>query len=55
MKEKTGCFTGHRVIPQHEYERIEQALRREIIRLIVAGYCHFGVGGAFGFDMLECV
>lgn len=52
MKEKACCFTGHRVIPQHEYERIEQALRREIIRLIAAGYCYFGVGGALGFDTL---
>lgn len=49
---KACCFTGHRIIPQNQYNRIYEALKIEIINLIEAGYCYFGVGGALGFDII---
>lgn len=52
MKDKTCCFTGHRIIPLHQYDSIYKALKTEIISLIEVGYCYFGVGGALGFDTL---
>lgn len=52
MQDKTCCFTGHRVIPVHQRDRIYKALKIEIIKLIESGYCYFGVGGALGFDTL---
>lgn len=52
MKDKTCCFTGHRVIPVHQRDRIYKALKIEIIKLIEREYCYFGVGGALGLDTL---
>lgn len=52
MQDKTCCFTGHRVIPVHQRDRIYKALKIEIIKLIESGYCYFGVGGALGFYTL---
>lgn len=52
MDDRTCCFTGHRTIPQHQYDRIYKALKSEVINLIEAGYCYFGTGGALGFDTL---
>lgn len=52
MKEKTCCFTGHRVIPGQRYDSNYKALKVEIISLVETGYCYFGVGGALGFDTL---
>ncbi len=53
MKDKTCCFTGHRVIPGQQYESIYNALKAEVISLIETGYCYFCVGGALGFDTLS--
>lgn len=52
MREKTCCFTGHRVIPAWEIDRVSIYLREEIQRLILKGYRYFGAGGALGFDTL---
>lgn len=52
MENRTCCFTGHRLIPHHQYAHIYKALKNEIINLIERGYCYFGTGGALGFDTL---
>lgn len=52
MKDKTCCFTGHRVIPIGEYEEIKQNLKDEISSLIGKGVIYYGCGGALGFDTL---
>ena len=52
FKERTVCFTGHRNIPETEYEIIAKRLRKIIPTLIERGYRYFGVGGALGFDTL---
>lgn len=50
LRQRTCCFTGHRVIPEKDLpgilERTEQAVRR----LIEQGVVFFGVGGAIGYD-----
>lgn len=50
--EKTCCFTGHRKIPQEQYDAIASRLQNEIVNLIEQGYCYFGAGGALGFDTM---
>lgn len=52
MKDKTCCFTGHRVILEQEYNNIYTALKNVTVNLIENGYRYFGVGGALGFDTL---
>lgn len=52
MKEKTCCFTGHRIIPQEYLPAITKKLRDALIFHIEHGYRYFGVGGALGFDTL---
>ncbi|MBQ7113412.1 MAG: DUF1273 family protein [Clostridia bacterium] len=53
MKEKTCCFSGHRILPADETgeirNRIINAVRELVQRYDVR---YFGVGGAIGFDML---
>ncbi len=52
MREKTCCFTGHRVIPQADYRIIKKRLENEVEKLIHQGVVYFGTGGALGFDTL---
>lgn len=52
MRSKTCCFTGHRRIPVDEYETVKLRVRDTVIKAIRNGYCYFGVGGSWGFDML---
>ena len=52
MKDKTCCFTGHRVISIGEYEELKQNLKDEISSLIGKGVIYYGCGGALGFDTL---
>lgn len=52
MREKTCCFTGHRLIPQKELEGIKWRLERTIIDLYGRGIIYYGAGGARGFDSL---
>ena len=52
MREKTCCFTGHRVIPADQKGYLESALRQTIDNLIGRGFRFFGAGGALGFDTM---
>ena len=52
MRSKTCCFTGHRRIPVDEYETVKLRVRDTVIKAIQNGYCYFGAGGSWGFDML---
>lgn len=51
-REKSCCFTGHRILPQGEPERLHSRLREEISRLAEEGVSIFLAGGALGFDTL---
>ena len=57
MREKTGCFTGHRKIPPESISELSQRVKNTLLRLIEEGYMYFGAGGALGFDTLaaQCV
>ena len=52
MREQTCCFTGHRIIPDCDFERVKQCLEDVVVKAILNGYRYFGVGGALGFDTL---
>lgn len=52
MRDQTCCFSGHRIIPNQERERIAHRLEEEIRKLIQQEYRYFGAGGALGFDTL---
>lgn len=52
MKEKTCCFTGHRIILPSDYSKIKKSLYITIQSLIEQGVIYFGSGGALGFDTL---
>jgi len=52
MEIKTCGFTGHRHIPQNEYQNIQKRLESALISLIHQGTTYFGAGGALGFDTL---
>lgn len=52
MREKTCCFTGHRILPQNRKGEITSKLEETIISLIHSGYLYFGAGGALGFDTI---
>lgn len=45
MRNKTCCFTGHRVIDSIDAPNIKKKLEQEIIRLIEQGVVYFGCGG----------
>ena len=48
----TCCFTGHRVIPQTEFNEVKEKLFTAIGNLVDEGVTHFIAGGALGFDSL---
>ena len=52
FKEKTCCFTGHRVIPTRALPRPVEEVEQTLRRLIGEGVRYFGAGGALGFDTL---
>ena len=52
LKSRTCCFTGHRRIPVDEYETVKLRLRDAVIKAIQNGYCYFGAGESWEFDML---
>lgn len=52
MREKTVCFTGHRIIPPEKGIALSAQLQEEIKTLIQSGYRYFGAGGALGFDTI---
>ena len=53
IRQKTGCFTGHRLIPIDHLESVKACTEIQIRRLILKhGIRYFGVGGAIGYDTL---
>ena len=52
MKQKTCCFTGHRILPKEQIPFIRARLEEEVLRLIHQGVLYYGCGGARGFDTL---
>lgn len=52
LKEKTCCFTGHRVLPPEILPSLSAELETTLCRLIGGGVRYFGAGGARGFDTL---
>ena len=53
MRDHTCCFTGHRIIPSHEYDAVAARTEIRIRDLIVNNdVCFFGVGGAIGYDTM---
>ena len=52
MKNKTCCFSGHRVISQGQVQQIKKQLYTEIEKMIQGGVQYFGNGGALGFDTM---
>ncbi len=55
IKEKTCCFTGHRIIPVGQQPTLEKKLEDKIEKLIHNGIIYFGAGGALGFDTLAAL
>ena len=55
LKNYTCCFTGHRFLPENDFERISSVLKDNIIRLIKKDVKYFGTGGALGFDTLAAL
>lgn len=51
-RERTCCFTGHRIIPAKDIPQLKEELEQEIARLIDQGVTRFVAGGALGFDTL---
>jgi uncharacterized phage-like protein YoqJ len=51
-KNKTACFTGHRILSQKKIERIVKRLNKEVDRIIEQGITAFISGGALGFDQI---
>ena len=51
MGEKTCCVTGHRDVPAGKEQYVEEALRKEVLAAIAAGYTRFISGFADGVDL----
>lgn len=54
-REKSCCFTGHRVISDDDYYRIMFLLRQKTEEKIKEGYTIFCAGGALGFDTMAAM
>ena len=50
LRQRTCCFTGHRVIPEKDLPGILRRTEQAVRRLIEQGVIFFGVGGAIGYD-----
>ena len=55
MKEQTCCFTGHRIVPLAERDRVSESLEKVIVDCIGEGYIYFCTGGALGFDTMAAL
>lgn len=42
MRTDTCCFTGHRHIPEEDYQRVKEKLEQTIIKLYNRGVIHYG-------------
>lgn len=52
QRERTCCFTGHRMLPERDLLWMHRLLCIEILRLWREGVDFFLTGGALGFDTL---
>ncbi len=52
IKDKTCCFTGHRILAGRDILTLPDTLKKTLRALIAEGYLYFGAGGALGFDTL---
>ena len=52
MKEKTCCFSGHRIIPREKKDEIIFNTKAAIMKLIELGITYFEAGGAIGYDTI---
>lgn len=50
LRQRTCCFTGHRIIPEKDLPGILEETKNVVRRLIEHGVMFFGVGGAIGYD-----
>ena len=51
----TCCFTGHRIIPMSDVEKLTDSLKKARDEAIKGGVRHFICGGALGFDTLAAL
>ena len=51
-KEKSCCFTGHRIIPFRKKKKLLRELKSMVLYLYSKGITTFHAGGALGFDTL---
>ena len=51
-RERTCCFTGHRIIPAKVIPQLKEELEQTVTELIHRGVTQFVTGGALGFDIL---
>lgn len=53
IKDKTCCFSGHRIISNNDYDKVYKKTKQIVVDLIKnKGIRYFGTGGALGFDTL---
>ena len=52
IKDKTCCFSGHRIISNNDYGKVYNDTKKAVISLIEKGVIYYGAGGALGFDTL---
>ena len=52
MCQKICCFTGHREIPEEDFQPLMKLLEDTVRKLVQKGAAEFRAGGARGFDML---
>ena len=52
IKDKTCCFSGHRIISNNDYDKVYNDTKKAVISLIEKGVIYYGAGGALGFDTL---
>lgn len=55
IREKTVCYTGHRTIPESDFEELHNKLLTETERQIQNGAVVFRTGGAKGFDTMAAL
>lgn len=51
-RERTCCFTGHRIIPAQVVPQLKAELAQTVTQLIDQGVTQFVTGGALGFDTM---
>lgn len=52
IKAQSVCFSGHRLVPKDEREKLKRELRAEITKAYSRGVRNFYCGMALGFDTL---